>query len=440
MVADLADRIEPRRRPAGRRRAPGPRGRPRGPASAAILLAILIPASVGRPASMEGPLPGATGREPLIRVGIRVGVAAAKVRSPGGLALSDAQTGRPLGAVASGEEIEVTGAGGALRFVVGGIETGTAVFALRADPEGAGPVSVDGEAYRGRVELIAVEDSGVSVVNVLPVEEYLLGVVPLEIGPRGPSEISAVEAQAVAARTYAIAHLGGHDEMGFDVFATVEDQVYGGLAVEREEATAAVRATAGRILTSDGLPIRAYYHSTCGGRTAAVEEVLDRPAAPYLRSVPDTAPDGSAWCTISPRFRWTQSWTPEELDGRVRDELARMFGTDPGQIGRLDRVRVTETTPGGRARAVAFAGPRAELAVERLDIRFALRDADGRILGSTDFEIAPRDDGILELRGRGYGHGAGMCQWGAIARARAGQTYEDILAAYYPGAKLTRVY
>lgn len=117
-----------------------------------------------------------------------------------------------------------------------------------------------------------------------------------------------------------------------------------------------------------------------------------------------------------------------------------MFGTEAAELGRLDRVRITEWTPSGRVRAVAFAGPGAEVEVERLDIRFALRDADGGILGSTDFEIVPRDDGGLELHGRGYGHGAGMCQWGAIARARAGQTYEHILAVYYPGAELTQVY
>jgi stage II sporulation protein D len=427
MVAEPPGRVRTRR--------PGPRS---GSALASLLLALLVPSTVGRPASAGEPSPDPGGREPLIRVGVRVGVGSATVAAPGGLALSDAQTGRALGRVEGGKDLEVRRDGGALGIAGDGLETSGPVFALRVDPEGT--VTVDGEPYRGRLELIAVEDSGVSVVNVLPIEEYLLGVVPLEIGPRGPAEIAAVEAQAVAARTYAIAHLGGHEEMGFDVFATVEDQVYGGVAVERDEATAAVRSTSGRILTSDGLPIRAYYHSTCGGRTAPVEEVMDRPGAPYLRSVADTAPDGSAWCAISPRFRWTETWFPEELNGRVRDELARMFGTEPGRIGPLERVRITERTGGGRVRAVSFAGPRAELAVERLDIRFALRDAAGRILGSTDFEIAPRADGALELHGRGYGHGAGMCQWGAIARARAGQTYGEILAAYYPGAELTRVY
>ncbi len=423
-----------------------PRLRVGGPAArggwlaAGLALAVLAPLAAGETGARAVPGGTSSAREPSIRVGIRVGVSAATLRGPDGLVLSDARTGRSLGRVEAGAELEVRREGAFLLIDAGEVGRVDGVRVLRADPDGPRPVSVDGAPFRGRVELIAVEESGVNVVNVLPLEEYLLGVVPLEVGPRGPSERAAVEAQAVAARTYAVAHLGGHEEMGFDVFGTVEDQAYGGIAVERPEATEAVRATAGRILTYDGLPIRAYYHSTCGGRTAAVEEVMDRPPAPYLRAVRDTAPDGSAWCSISPRFRWTERWGPEELDGRVRDELARMFGTEPAELGRLDRARVLARTPSGRVRSLAFAGPGAELEVERLDIRFALRDAEGGILGSTDFEIVPREDGVLELSGRGFGHGAGMCQWGAIARARAGQTFEQILAAYYPGAELTRVY
>jgi SpoIID/LytB domain protein len=80
-----------------------------------------------------------------------------------------------------------------------------------------------------------------------------------------------------------------------------------------------------------------------------------------------------------------------------------------------------------------------DLVLSRLDIRRALPH-EGRILNSTDFQIAQRSDGLVELKGRGYGHGAGMCQWGAIGRARAGQTYEEILATYYPGAVLVNAY
>ncbi len=378
-------------------------------------------------------------REPILRVGVRVGVPSAEVESISGLQLSDAQTGRSLGSLGPGERLIVGRNGSGLSMSGDRISDPGVVYSVHFESTNDDPIAVDGVPYRGSLELFAVEEDLVTAVNILPLEDYLLGVVPLEIGPRTREEIAAVEAQAVAARTYAVSHLDGHSEMGFDLFGTVEDQVYGGIDAERKESTDAVRATAGSILTYDGLPIRAYYHSTCGGRTAAIEEVLDRPPAPYLTSVLDRAPDGSDWCSISPRYRWSSYWSEQALNGAVRDELARMFDAQPNSLGPIESVRVLEHTESGRVRSVAFFGPGVDLVVQRLDIRFALRDAEGRILGSTDFDVVPDGDGF-ELHGRGFGHGAGMCQWGAIGRARAGQTSGEILSAYYPGSRLTHVY
>ena len=379
-------------------------------------------------------------REPILRVGVRVGVPSIQIESKSGLQLSDAQTGHSLGLVGPGEVLRVGREGAGLSSHDGLLRGVGIVQSLRVETPGDDPIMVDGIAYRGRFEILAVEADQVTAVNILPLEDYLLGVVPLEIGPRTWQELAAVEAQAVAARTYAVSHLDGHAEMGFDLFGTVEDQVYGGIDAERPESTDAVRGTAGRILTHDGLPIRAYYHSTCGGRTAAIDEVLDRTTAPYLTSVSDRAPDGSDWCSISPRYRWSSRWSAQELNGPVRVELARMFGEEPGALGPIEGFRVVDHTESGRVHSVAFYGPGAQLVLERLDIRFALRDAEGRILGSTDFDVIPDGGSGFEVHGRGFGHGAGMCQWGAIGRARGGQTSEEILGTYYPGTRLITVY
>ena len=409
-----------------------------------LLVAWITGAAVG---TASGSIERASGlarllsaREPVLRVGVRVGVPSIEIGSVSGLLLSDAQTGYSIGAVGPGETLRISREGPGLSSSGDQLRGAGIVHVLRVEASGEEPVTIDGSPYRGRFELLAVEDSLVTAVNILPLEEYLRGVVPLEIGPRTREELAAIEAQAVAARTNAVSHLDGHEEMGFDLFGTVEDQVYGGIDAERQESNEAVRATAGRILTYDGLPIRAYYHSTCGGRTAAIDEVIDRPSAPYLRSVSDRAPDGSDWCSISPRYRWSSSWSGDELNGPVRDELARMFGERPQALGPIDGFRVTDHTESGRVHSVAFYGPGAQFVLERLDIRFALRDPDGRILGSTDFDVVPDADGVYEVHGRGFGHGAGMCQWGAIARARAGQTSEEILSTYYPGTRLSRVY
>ena len=378
---------------------------------------------------------------PPIRVGIAVASDSSLVLgSADGLKLRDAQGGELLLELDGPAEVRVERAGEGVRLVAAGVRTDADAVVFRAEPRGGEPVTLGGTPYRGVIDVFAVEEAGLNAVNELPLEDYLLGVVPIEIGPRGPDELAAVAAQAVAARTYAVAHLRAREEMGFDVFGTVEDQAYHGMAAEREESTRAVRETTGRILTYDGLPIRAMYHSTCGGRTAAVEEVLDRAPAPYLRSVSDRAPDGTDYCAISPRYRWIETVSPDDLNGRVGDQVRRIFGAGPEDTGGLLGLRIAERTQGGRVGALALRGARAEFVLERLDIRIALQNEGGRILGSTNFDLAVRPDGVFELHGRGFGHGSGMCQWGAIGRARAGHDWPAILEAYYPGAELVTVY
>ena len=377
---------------------------------------------------------------PLVRVGVAVDREKVILFSPGGLRLEDTLTGQPAGELEPGGRLVASANGAVLRLAgdlpgaIPGVPS-VRVYPVRGDEA----VYVDGRPYRGWAELRLSGAGRVSAINELSLEDYLLGVVPLEIGPREIDELAAVAAQAVAARTYAVAHLGGHVESGFDLFGSVEDQVYGGLAAERDESTLAVRRTAGQILVFEGRPIRAYYHSTCGGRTAAIEEVLDRDPAPYLQSVPDHGPDGSDYCSASPRYQWNVVWSRSELDETSRAGLAAHFGASASDFGTVEGLDIVRRTASGRVRDLAFRGAGLELVLNRLDIRRVLTH-DGRILNSTDFSIADRADGLVELRGRGYGHGAGMCQWGAIGRARAGQGFEQILTTYYPGAVLVNVY
>lgn len=378
--------------------------------------------------------------QPLVRVALAVDAETITASSPAGLTLSDALTGQPAGTAGPSATVRVSAHAGILRIADGlsASPEGVPSVLLRPSAPGA-PIVLNGKPYRGTAEVRVSSVDRVTTINVLPLEEYLLGVVPLEIGPRGPEEVAAVEAQAVAARTYAVAHLGRQSELGFDLHGTVQDQVYGGMQAEREESTLAIRNTAGQVLMFDGRPIRAFYHSTCGGRTAPVEEVMDREPAPYLRSIVDQAPDGTSYCAASPRYRWSVTWTPAELDRVARRELADHFGVPADNLGEVRSVEVLSHTESGRVKELAFRGPGVDLVVSRLDIRRAL-PAEARILSSTDFTVHVTSDGLVELHGRGYGHGAGMCQWGAIGRARAGKSYRDILNAYYPGAILVNVY
>jgi stage II sporulation protein D len=147
--------------------------------------------------------------------------------------------------------------------------------------ERANPVRLNGKAYRGKIEVFVNSKGSLTVVNVVPLEDYLLGVVPAELSL--PS-LEAQKAQAVAARTYAVANINGFSRQGFDMRPDVWSQVYKGVSIESAMGTRAVRETAGMVATYNGKPITAYFTSTCGGRTEHSENIFDK-AEPYLRGV-----------------------------------------------------------------------------------------------------------------------------------------------------------
>lgn len=147
--------------------------------------------------------------------------------------------------------------------------------------ERSNPVRLNGKAYRGKIEVFVNSRGSLTVVNVVPLEDYLLGVVPSELGL---PQLEAQKAQAVAARTYAIANIGGYGRQGFDMVPTVYSQVYKGVSIETQMGTMAVQQTRGMVATFNGVPITAYYTSTCGGRTEDGGNIFDT-GAPYLKGV-----------------------------------------------------------------------------------------------------------------------------------------------------------
>jgi stage II sporulation protein D len=303
-------------------------------------------------------------------------------------------------------------------------------------------VIANGKAYRGELLVVASGDELI-VVNRLPIEENLRGEVPLEIGERQASERAAVEAQAIAARSYAWTHLAPSQR--FDVRATVDDQVYGGAGAERPVSDAAVAATAGQVLRYAGRIADTPYHSTCGGMTAEPGEVwTGEGGAPYLRRVDDHIPGSRrAYCDISPRYDWVREMSGEEIGAAVSRYLKSRGGARG--IGTARALRIESRTPSGRVGSLAIEGSEGETTLRGNAIRYALRVAGGELLNSTYFSIESsgssggeggRGSRRFTLRGHGYGHGIGMCQWGAIGRARAGQDAVTILQTYYPGTSV----
>ena len=296
--------------------------------------------------------------------------------------------------------------------------------ALRVDGRVAGPVwrseasglVVDGVRVRGAVEVRRVP-GGLAVVNVLPLEPYVAGTVGREV--YASWHPATLKAQAVVTRTYALNRRGVRSGAAWDLAADTTGQVYGGRDAESPPVARAVGATEGEWLAWEGEPILAVFHSASGGQTAGAEEVWGQ-ALPYLASVEVEGEDGS------PDTYWRATVS--------RSTLGRALAPLGVRVGAIREMRVADRWPSGRARTVYVRGREGADKVTARELRRAL---GGDVIRSTLFEIRSQDDRFL-IVGSGHGHGVGMSQWGAEAMAQAGASYTEILAAFYPGARLVK--
>lgn len=307
-------------------------------------------------------------------------------------------------------------------------------------------VRFKGKAYRGTLRAIAT-DTGTLIVNFVELEDYLRGVVPLELGERPRAEIAALEAQAIAARSFTITRLnaarsGPGRSRDYDLVASTADQVYGGYDAERPNASAAVAATRGLVLRYGDRVIVAPYSSACGGETAAAEEVWRSEGEPFLRRVSDRMPgrEQRYYCDIAPRFYWERTLTGEELDATVARYLSAYARVPSAGPGGVESIRVANRTPSGRVGDLEIRTIRGTFTVRGNEARSVIRAGGGELLPSSYFSLTTElsSTGIarIVLRGNGFGHGVGMCQWGAIGRARAGQSARNILRTYFPGTTI----
>jgi stage II sporulation protein D len=404
-------------------------------------------APASAPPLARGERNGRLGTDRIVRVALAGKVASAPVTATMRWQV-DEQGGRQLLVRGSGGEAwRVEQKGGLLRIAGdGGDATPWREGPLVASPsENAAVVQYQGRRYRGELWVTAT-DSGILVVNRLPIEDYLRGVVPLELGTRQLADRSALEAQSIAARSYTYmrvpAGLAGSELVpasGWHVVATVANQVYGGAEVENAVVNAAVDATSGLVLRYNGLIVDAPYSSSCGGRTAAPREawrsVRDEP---YLLPVDDTDPaTGRPYCDLSSRNHWVEELDEARLQDVVRRALVAAGARAP-EAADVTELRVAARTVSGRIATFTVRTSRGDVTVHANDLRTVFQNPRGAILASTGFSVdrETRTRGRLTgvtLRGAGNGHGVGMCQWGAIGRSRAGQDARTILRHYYPG-------
>ena len=264
-------------------------------------------------------------------------------------------------------------------------------------------------------------------VSAVSLEQYVLGAALSEVTPTGESDIAVstiYEVQAIVARAYAVAHLGRHASEGFDLCDKSHCQLYQPARIQTSRFSAlarrAVVATSGRILRYRGRAAQAVFHSDCGGRTTTPAAAWGGAALQYLPERLDDLPEGTH------RTWHFAASSPEWADILRRDPL-----TDPG--GALRDLIVTKVDSSGRAAEVEIVGTQTRRVTGGV-LRTVVTAVRGdRSLMSTRFTVIRTSDGF-RLEGAGFGHGVGLCQAGAIARARRGDSVASILGHYYPGA------
>jgi stage II sporulation protein D len=329
-----------------------------------------------------------------------------------------------------------------------------------------GLVTIGGARYRGVAE-VRINGSGtLAGINDLPMEQYLYGVVPRELGPAQYPELEAQKAQAVAARTYALRGMGKRSSDGYDLLATTTDQVYGGYAAEHPLSTQAVDATAGLAATYNGQLIEALFYSTSGGFTANNEDVFSSAAIPYLRGVWDR-PTGRRTIVLdslplrlpevllrtpapadyeagwSQYHRWKFEWTMDQMS-----EVISAYAGQP--VGKVLAINVLERASSLRVTRIEYVTEAGTFQDTRDHIRTSLKyiNASGTPanLLSTLFIIEPivnrRTREVTGYRafGGGWGHGVGLNQTGAVGMAERGATFDEIIRFYYQGVSLTQWY
>ncbi len=282
--------------------------------------------------------------------------------------------------------------------------------------------------------LVTAKNGKLTAVNTVDIEEYLRGVIPYEIGKLDSNRFSALQAQAIAARTYTYKHLGSRESIGFDLFADTKDQVYKGLSSATPLTDKAVKETAGIVMTYEGEFIIAYYHSTCGGETETLA-TWGRENLPYLQSVPDLRPDGTPWCNESSYIQWERRFSDSEASNLAKQN-AKEVKSKLTQFNTVKEISIVDTLPSGRILQLDVVTDKGTFSIAGDKVRWLLKK-NGSILPSSLFRIT-HENGEWVITGKGFGHGVGMCQMGVRARAEAGQSFQEILTHYYQGITLER--
>lgn len=278
-------------------------------------------------------------------------------------------------------------------------------------------VLINGRKYRGTLEIINNAPKSFAIVEILPLDEYLYGIIKHEISPKWPEE--AIKAQVVAARTYALKNFGKHAKDGYDLCNSTDCQVYGGLESEDPVSNALVDSTTGEILTYQSELVSTPYHGFCGGYTEDPRNVWEG-----LNKIKYLQTKKCVYCKKAPRYNWSARFE--------RTKIESILSAEGLSVGKIANIKINDKSPSGRVIEIKITHKDGKLLLKANKFRLALGPD---VIRSAMFKIKKEKDAYI-FEGTGWGHGVGMCQEGARGMAEKGYNYRQILQFYYPGTEI----
>ncbi|GMO64259.1 MAG: hypothetical protein Nk1A_0470 [Endomicrobiia bacterium] len=290
---------------------------------------------------------------------------------------------------------------------------------LKIEPSN-GIIFADSKPYRGYLIVKKIRNK-INIINVLPIEDYLKGVLPKEVGSNW--DIEALKTQAIISRTYSIANLNKHydNDQGFDICSTTHCQVYGGAEVEVDSCNKAILETQCEVLVYDGKLAQTVFHANCGGHTENPKHIWNwKYTPPYLKGVK------CGYCYNSPHAKWETNI--DEIF--IRKKLSNK------NIEKIKNIKVKVKTSRDTAKELEISHSNGKFLINAYKFRLII---DAWQIKSHNFNSIKTDGNKFYFKGNGWGHKVGLCQWGAKNMAEKGKSYKQILNYYYPGTKVESI-
>jgi len=291
------------------------------------------------------------------------------------------------------------------------------IYGVRIVPKRDSAIYLNRRSLRGIIDLIRTEDMRLLAVNHIDVEDYLRGVLYNEVSHWWP--IESLKAQAIAARTYALYQKKVSAARDYDLTSGVSSQVYGGKFSEKWRTDRAVRLTKNKVLTYKWKIFPTYYHATCSGHTEDASNLWNVDMEPLKGTK-------CHFCKVSPHYRWKKEILLSEIEAKLRKAGYN--------IGKINSITPGERFVSGRIKDIELVSPTALLTIPAKLFRSILGN---NFIRSTNFKIRIKKPKAF-FEGLGWGHGVGMCQWGAYSMAKRHFKAIEILRFYYPGSKIRK--